>query len=200
MWCILLAGAPRFGAQNPESQHPHTRDPHMAQVSPTSEAAYEQITASEGELREQLVLHAESESRAKESEEKYRDLFENSVVGIFRTTPEGKFSAINTTFARIAGYDSPQEMMEAIADIRTQLYVNLEDRDLFVNALKTDGFVKDFEAQYYHRDGHTVWILINAKVVFNLQGGVRYYEGTIEDKYQGKTAAKIDAKFDDDSN
>ena len=45
MWCILLAGAPRFGAQNPESQHPHTRDPHMAQVSPTSEAAYEQITS-----------------------------------------------------------------------------------------------------------------------------------------------------------
>ena len=152
------------------------------------QAAYEQITASEGELRHQLDLQAESESRAKESEEKYRDLFENSIVGIFRTTPEGKFSAINTTFARIAGYDSPQEMMEAIADIRTQLYVNLEDRDLFVNALKTDGFVKDFEAQYYHRDGHAVWILINAKVVFNLQGGVRYYEGTIEDITEQKKA------------
>ncbi len=152
------------------------------------QAAYEQITASEGELREQLVLQAESESRAKESEEKYRDLFENSVVGIFRTTSEGKFLAINTTFARVAGYDSPQEMMEAINDIRAQLYVNQEDRNLFVNALKTDGFVKDFEAQYYHRDGHAVWILINAKVVFNLQGGVRYYEGTIEDITEQKKA------------
>ncbi len=116
-----------------------------------------------------------------ESEQKYRDLFENSVIGIFRTTPEGKFSAINTKFAHIAGYDSPQQMMEAIRDVRTQLYVNAADQDRFTNTLATEGFVRDFEARYYHQDGHQVWILINATTVRDPQGNVLYYEGTIED-------------------
>jgi PAS domain S-box-containing protein len=128
-----------------------------------------------------VIKRRRTEGALLESEEKYRDLFENSVLGIFRTTQEGKFSAINTTFARIAGYDSPQQMMEAVRDVRTQLYVNPKDRDLFVNALKTDGFVKDFAAQYYHRDGHAIWIQINARAVRDSQGEVRYYEGTIED-------------------
>ncbi|MDP3562998.1 MAG: PAS domain S-box protein, partial [Methanoregula sp.] len=128
-----------------------------------------------------VIKRRRAEGALLESEEKYRDLFENSVLGIFRTTREGKFSAINDTFARIAGYDSPQQMMETIKDVRTQLYVNPEDRDRFVNALQTDGVVKDFEAQYYHRDGHAVWILINAKAVCDSQGEVLYYEGTIED-------------------
>ncbi len=128
-----------------------------------------------------VVKRRRTERELRESEEKYRDLFENSVLGIFRTTTEGKFSAINGTFARIAGYDSPQQMMEAIRDVRTQLYVHPEDRDRFVNGLKTDGFVKDFEAQFYHRDGHAVWIMINAKAMRDVQGEIRYYEGTIED-------------------
>ncbi len=128
-----------------------------------------------------VIKRRRTEEALLESEEKYRDLFENSVIGIFRTTLEGTFSAINTTFARISGYESATEMMEAIGDIRTQLYVHPEDRDHFVHALKTDGFIKDFAAEYYHRDGHAVWILINARSVSDSKGTVRYYEGTIED-------------------
>ncbi len=136
-----------------------------------------------------ITKRRRTEQALLESEEKYRDLFENSVVGIFRTTLEGKFSAINTTFARISGYDSPQEMMEAIHDIRTQLYVNPEDRDRFVNGLKRDGHLKNFEAKYRHRDGHPVWILINATAVRVPEGTIRYYEGTIEDITDQKRVA-----------
>ena len=143
--------------------------------------AYEHITASEEELRGQLDMLAESEQRAKENETKYRDLFDNSVTGIFRTTIEGKFLAINTTFARIAGYGTPQEMMEAIQDIRSQLYVNPDDRDLFMNTLKREGKVRDFQARFFNRQGHTLWININAIAVRGADGNVQYYEGTIED-------------------
>lgn len=128
-----------------------------------------------------VVKQRRTQKALSESEEKYRDLFENSVIGIFRTTLDGKFSAINSTFARISGYRSPDEMIEAIKDIRTQLYVDPQDRDRFMNALKSDGLVKDFEARYYHRDGHPVWVKINASAVHDPPGIVRYYEGTIED-------------------
>ncbi|MDO9550206.1 MAG: PAS domain S-box protein, partial [Methanoregula sp.] len=136
-----------------------------------------------------------------ESEEQYRDLFENSVVGIFQTTPEGKFLALNATLARIAGYDSPQEMLAALQDLRTQLYVNPEDRDRFVAILRTDGFVKGFEVRYYHRDGHEIWTLVNARAVRDSQGKVRYFEGTIDDITEQKRAEdalkKSDEKFRD---
>jgi PAS domain S-box-containing protein len=136
-----------------------------------------------------LVLkRRRTEQALLESENKYRDLFENSVTGIFRTTFEGTFSAINTAFARISGYDTPREMMDAITDIGTQLYVNPKDRVRFMDILKSVGMVKDFHVQFYHRNGSTRWVKMNAIAVRDLQGAVRYYEGTIEDISEQKRA------------
>ncbi|PKL68069.1 MAG: hypothetical protein CVV30_12055 [Methanomicrobiales archaeon HGW-Methanomicrobiales-1] len=163
-------------------------------------AAYEQISASEEELREQYEELAETGKKIHESEKKYRDLFENSVIGIFRTTFKGKFSAINATFARIAGYDSPQEMIDAVNDIRSQLYVDPEDRTRFNDLLKSEGLVKDFEARFYHRDGHMIWVKINAIAVCDPQGTVLYYEGTIEDiedQKKAEAALKKEKTFSD---
>jgi PAS domain S-box-containing protein len=135
-----------------------------------------------------VIKRQRTEEALRESEEKYRDLFENSVLGIFRTTPEGKFSTLNTSFARIAGYETVQEMLAAISDVRTQLYVHDSDRDRFLSALTADGNIKGFEAQFYHKDGHPVWIIINATTVRDAAGTVLYYEGTIEDITEQKKA------------
>lgn len=162
--------------------------------------AYEQITAREEELREQVEVLAENQRRLQESEEKYRDLFENSVAGIFRATSDGAFSAINRTFARIAGYSSPEEMMAAVRDIGTQLYVDTGDRDRIVALLKEEGAARDYAARFYHRDGHRIWCLINARAVRDENGEVRYYEGTIEDiteQKQTEDALRTERIFSD---
>jgi PAS domain S-box-containing protein len=135
-----------------------------------------------------VIKQRRTEDALRESERKYRDLFENSILGIFRTTPEGKFSTLNNAFAHIAGYDTAEEMLTGIQDIRTQLYVNNEDRDRFLNALVKDGRVREFEAQFYHKDGHPVWISINASAIRDDTGSIRYYEGTIEDITEQKNA------------
>lgn len=163
-------------------------------------AAYEQISASEEELREQYEELAETGKKILESEKKYRDLFENSVLGIFRTTPEGKFSAINTTFSRIAGYNSPQEMIDTVRDIRTELYVDPEERRRFEDLLKSEGKVKDFEARFFHHDGHVFWSKINVTTVRDPQGSVVYNEGTIEDiddQKKAESAFKKEKTFSD---
>ena len=81
----------------------------------------------------------------------------------------------------MAGYETPEEMMEAIRDVRTQLYVNPSDRIVFMGKLVANGFVKGFEAQFYRKDGYILWIAINAIAVFNPEGKIRFFEGTIED-------------------
>ena len=135
----------------------------------------------EESLRHQSDRSKKSEEALFESERQYRDLFENSVLGIFRTTPEGRFSTINPTFARIAGYETPEEMMDAIRDVGAQLYVNPSDRTIFMGKLVTDGFVRGHEAQFYRKDGTILWITLNAIAVRDPEGNVRYFEGTIED-------------------
>ncbi|MBW2335178.1 MAG: PAS domain-containing protein, partial [Deltaproteobacteria bacterium] len=69
-----------------------------------------------------------TQDELRKSEEKYRQIFENAVEGIFQTTPKGRFVSANPAMARILGYDSPQELMETVKNIKKQLYVSKEVR------------------------------------------------------------------------
>jgi len=122
-----------------------------------------------------------AEAAIKKSELKYRTIFENAIEGIYQVTTEGRFITVNDALAHMAGYDSPEEFIESIKDIKKQLYVNREDRDRFLTIIKTEGFVKGFEAEFYRKDRNTFWVVINAVVVRDEQGEILYNEGLIED-------------------
>ncbi len=89
-------------------------------------------------------------------------------------------------------------MIEAIRDVRNQLYVDPWIGHLFMNMLVTDGFVKGHEARFYHKDGHIVWISLNAIAVRNQEGKVLYFEGTIEDITERKLAEEALRKSEAD--
>lgn len=122
------------------------------------------------------------------SEEKYRNIFENAVMGIFQTTPDGRFLSANTALARMYGYDSPDEMITDIVDMKNQLYVNPEDRTRFTMLFEDHGSVEGFETELYHRDGSRLWISMNARAVLSEDGAVLCYEGTAEDITKRKQA------------
>lgn len=122
------------------------------------------------------------------SEAGYRSIFENSIGGIFQSTPEGRFISVNSAMARMCGYDSPEEMIAAITDITGQHYVDPEKRKLFEKNLRENGQVKNFEHQVWRKDGGRIWVLINARVVKDEKTGGFYYEGTHEDITQRKHA------------
>lgn len=151
-------------------------------------AAYEQITASEEELRQNLDELAESQKALKKSESKYRSLFNNAILGIFRSTPDGQLLDVNPAFARLAGYALPREMIEKVPDIR-QIYVRPEDRREFQEILERDGEIRGFEAEIRRPDTVSVWISINAKTVRSKQDGrIISFDGTIEDITARKSA------------
>jgi PAS domain S-box-containing protein len=134
------------------------------------------------------------------SEEKYRSLFDNAILGIFRSTPQGKYIDINPAFARIAGYESPQDMIAAVSDIQQQLYVRAKDRQRIKHLLSTTGEIRNFETEIRHRDGHSIWISINAKVVQDASGHINSYEGTIEDITTRKEAERELAEKNEELN
>ena len=129
-----------------------------------------------------------TEEALRQAEEKYRSIFEHSLEGIFQSTPEGSFLSANPACARILGFGSVEELMAAVTDIGSQLYVHSQDRKEFMKRLEEDGFVEGFERQRVRKDGKSIWVSSNARAVRNTAGAVRYYEGTIEDVTARKEA------------
>ncbi len=131
-------------------------------------------------LLDERENRARAEKSLAESEAKYRSIFENSVMGIFQSSPEGRVLGGNPAFSRILGYASPEEMAEALTDVTRQLYVTPGDRARFRGALEQQGYVEGFETEFYRKDGTKVWASVNARAVKDGDGKIAYYEGTVE--------------------
>ena len=114
----------------------------------------------------------------RQAEEKYRGIFDNAVLGIFQSTPEGHYLSVNRAMAQMHGYASPQEMMAAVTDIDHQVYVDPSRRRDLIRALEQQGTVANFEFEIYRKDGSRGSASLNVRSVHNQQGKVLYYEGT----------------------
>ncbi|HEX7534413.1 MAG TPA: PAS domain S-box protein, partial [Syntrophales bacterium] len=128
-----------------------------------------------------ITERKKAEEAIKNSELKYRNIFENAVEGIYQSTIEGRFITANAACAQMSGYDSPEELMESIKDIGTQLYVHPEDRNRLMEIREAKGFVEDFEVEFYKKDGSKFWVVVNARTVKDEQGKILHIEGLIED-------------------
>ncbi len=118
---------------------------------------------------------------AQEAEEKYRNIFENSIAGIFQTTPTGTYLSVNPMLAVIYGYESSVELIQNLTNIQHQLYVLPERRREFIDLMQEKGVVVDFESQVYRQDGSIIWISENARSVSDRNGTLLYYEGSVTD-------------------
>lgn len=112
--------------------------------------------------------------------ETFRDIFDNASIGIFQSTPEGRYLRVNAALAEMYGYADVQSLKAGMTDIRHQLYVAPGRREEFIEALLSKGSVKDFESEVRRRDGATIWISESARVVYGLEGQVQYFEGFVE--------------------
>ncbi|MCB1172966.1 MAG: EAL domain-containing protein [Leptospiraceae bacterium] len=111
----------------------------------------------------------------------YKVFFENSTAGIFLSSPAGRYLLVNERLAAIYGFGSPAEMKEYFHNIKTELYIDPERRDEFVQLIESEGAIYQFESQIRRKDGQVIWISENARLVRDDQGRTVYYEGTVVD-------------------
>ncbi len=119
------------------------------------------------------------ENALRHSEERYRSIFENAVEGIFQTSLDGKFVAVNPALARMYGYDSPEDMIATITDIASQLFVDPGRRDEFIRLMQAQEEVTGFEALVYRKDGSMIWVSENVQSRRDEAGVLVGYEGTV---------------------
>ncbi len=139
------------------------------------------------------LLEKESRDRNKiqrelfESQAKYRDIFENSVEGIFQSTSDNNLLSANPAMARIFGYDSPEEMLSLVDNVET-LYVYPEERRKFIQIIEKTRTISGYEVQCYKKDNSIIWTSLSARAVMDLNGNLLYILGSSEDITKRKQA------------
>jgi len=170
--------------------------------------AYDYVVKSEGYLQRlprvallaveacQLAVERKrAEEARRESEEKYRLLFENAAEGIFQTTPDGRFLIANPAMASLLGYASPEELITSGTDIERQSYLLPEKREELKRLIEERGQIRNLENQVYRKDGSKVWISEDVRVVKGRDGEILYYEGMVQDITERKRAAEALRNF-----
>ncbi len=129
-----------------------------------------------------------AETALREAEEKYRNIYENALNGIFQTAIDGKYISANSALANIYGYDSPAELIATQPNFKNQLYVKPNRRDEFAALMNEYGILSNFESEVYRKDGSIIWISENCRAVCDEAGNLLYYESFIKDITDNKQA------------
>ena len=139
-------------------------------------------------MRSRDQIESERQELLRKAEEKYRNIVEDAVYGIFQSTPDGRFLSVNTAMARIYGYESSADMLACIQNISAQIYIDSSEREVFTRALVDEGAISGFEARNYRKDGSLIWVSSSARMVRDNNGEILFYEGTVEDITDRKQA------------
>lgn len=125
-----------------------------------------------------------AEEILKKSEKQYRDFHDNSTLGIYRSTPDGKVEMVNPAAVRMLGYSS-EEFLKI--DIKEK-YADDSERGHFQSIMESEGVVYGFETKWLKADGSQIDISESARAIKDENGNVIYYEGIIEDITERKKA------------
>jgi PAS domain S-box-containing protein len=132
----------------------------------------------------QVILTGIAEEALRESEAKYRLLFDSLVDVYYRTDKAGNITMVSPSITRAAGY-KPEEVIGAnIKDF----YVNPEERDQFMAIIGKQGFVESFEVEMKKKEGSTLWVAASARLSLDKEGNVLGVDGIARDITERKLA------------
>ncbi len=119
----------------------------------------------------------------REAELRYKSLFDNVLIGLYITNPEGRIINTNPTLAKMLGYSGPKAFLNADPG---EFFVKAEDRVKWTRLLRKSGILENFETQLKTKDGRVIWVEDNARAVRDENGKLTYYEGSLKNITQRK--------------
>ena len=135
-----------------------------------------------------ITERKKAEQKLRRSEEKFRDIIENTAVGMYRTTPDGRILMANPALVRMLGYSSFEELAER--NLEMEGYEPKYPRSEFKQRIEREGRVVAMESAWLRRDGTILSIIENARTIRDETGNILYYEGTAEDITERKRTEK----------
>jgi PAS domain S-box-containing protein/putative nucleotidyltransferase with HDIG domain len=137
-------------------------------------------------INRDIAEKKQTEKALRESEARFRSLYENATIGLYRTTPDGQILLANPVLVNLLGYSSFEELKQRNLD--QEGYEPGYERTMFRQKIESDGAVTGLESAWTRKDGTTIFVRESAKAIRDAEGKVLYYEGTVEDISERKKA------------
>jgi len=131
-------------------------------------------------IEEQRLIREKQEADQAlfKTQAKYRSLFENMPIGLYQTTPDGRFIDANDAFIRMIGTKNLEELRRLDAG---RIYKNAADRNRWQELMAARGVVRGFDIEILRRDGVSSWVEDNARAIRDDSGSIVFYEGSLQD-------------------
>ncbi|MBF0120852.1 MAG: response regulator [Desulfobacterales bacterium] len=140
-------------------------------------------------IMQQIIELKSINMELSESEKKFRDIFENSLEGIFQTTPDGKLVNANNALANIMGYNSTDEIINKPNFIQT-LYCNINEREKLIQLLQEKGQILGYEVDIYKKNKQIITVSMSVRLIYDEIKKINYFEGSIIDISERKEKEK----------
>jgi PAS domain S-box-containing protein len=126
----------------------------------------------------------------KQAEEKYKQIFDNSIMGIFQANLNNQFEMVNQAMADLLGYESPENLTENTKNINKDIFIITSQRNQFIERLIEKGSIMEFESKVKSKTGEVLWITENASVIKNENEDIIGYEEMVQDITERKKMEK----------
>jgi diguanylate cyclase (GGDEF)-like protein/PAS domain S-box-containing protein len=129
-------------------------------------------------LTSEIIQRHKFDKIISESEEKYRELFNNIKIGVFRATPDGKLLEVNPSVVEMFGYTNAKNFLKVKAPY---LYENPGDSVKLMKELEENDHAKNKEFILKKKDGTAFWASLTSTAVKDDSGRIIYYDTVLED-------------------
>lgn len=136
----------------------------------------------------QITEHKPAEEVLRESEERFRSIFEHSTIGMYRTTPDGHIVIANPALVSMLGYPSFEHLTRR--NLEEDGYEHEFPHSAFKQRMEAEGRITGMESAWIRSDRSILFVRESATAVRNRAGNTLYYEGTVEDITERKRAEK----------
>lgn len=127
-----------------------------------------------------ITTRRQTRSEGVESALKYRSVYESAPIGICTVDGKERYVTMNPSYARMHGYDSPQEMMASVRAL-SEIFAAPEDLDTLRELIRTRDMIPGFECRIRRKDGSTPWTSRTIRIVRDARGELEYYDVFVED-------------------
>jgi PAS domain S-box-containing protein len=139
------------------------------------------------ELAKEVSERRRIEAALRESEERFRSLFENAPIGLYRSSQEGDFLMANPALLAMLGCATFEELIHGHTTVQAGVLPDF--RDHFRDCLERIGMVEETEVKWRRCDGKIITVRESAKAIRDKAGKILYFEGCVEDITARKEAA-----------
>ncbi len=114
-----------------------------------------------------------------EAEAHFKNIFENSIIGLYRTTPDGKILLANPALLKMLEFKSISDLNKR--NIEKNGFAKGFSRTTFKRLIKKNDEIKGLESAWLTKTGKTIYVNESARAIKDGNGNTLYYEGVVED-------------------